>query len=425
MFPRGLARAVAEALADRPVVLVNGARQTGKTTLARHLAATVHPARYVTLDDASVLAAAHGDPAGFVSGLQEPVILDEVQRVPELFPAIKAAVDRDRTAGRFLLTGSADVLLLPRLSESLAGRMEVHTLWPLSQGELEGQPEELVDALFADSLPAPRSPQGGRKPELVDRLVRGGYPEVVGIAADARRQAWFGSYVTTILQRDVRDLANIEGLTMLPRLLRLLASRSTALLNFADLSRSIGIPQTTLKRYMALLEMTFLLQTLPAWFVNIGKRLVKSPKLLLNDTGLAAHLQGLNAERLVGDRVLLGPLLENFVVMELKKQAGWSRRQPQLHHFRTEAGEEVDVVLEDAAGGVVGIEVKAAATVAQMDFKGLRTLAAAAGKRFHRGVVLHTGPEVIPFAADLHALPISTLWRTAAGRSGGPGKPNR
>jgi hypothetical protein len=353
------------------------------------------------------------------------VILDEVQRVPELFPAIKAAVDRDRTAGRFLLTGSADVLLLPRLSESLAGRMEVHTLWPLSQGELEGQPEELVDALFADSLPAPRPPQGGRKPELVDRLVRGGYPEVVGMAAEARRQAWFGSYVTTVLQRDVRDLANIEALTMLPRLLRLLASRSTALLNFADLSRSIGIPQTTLKRYMALLEMTFLLQTLPAWFVNIGKRLVKSPKLLLNDTGLAAHLQGLNAERLVGDRVLLGPLLENFVVMELKKQAGWSRRQPQLHHFRTEAGEEVDVVLEDAAGRVVGIEVKAAATVAQVDFKGLRTLAAAAGKRFHRGVVLHTGPEVIPFAADLHALPISALWRSAAARSGRPGKPNR
>lgn len=412
MYRRNLVPRVREALQDTPVVLLNGARQTGKSTLVRSGMLGTGDARYLTLDEAGVLAAAEADPAGFLAGLAGPVILDEVQRSPGLFPAIKAEVDRDRRPGRFLLTGSANVLLLPRLSESLAGRVEILTLWPLSQGEIEGVEEGFVDAVFsADQLPfleEPDVPLG-----LYDRLLSGGYPEALGRRSEARRRAWFGSYVTTILQRDVRDLSNIEGLTELPRLLSLLAARSASLVNYAELSRSASMPQSTLKRYVPLLETTFLIRTLPAWSSNLGKRLVRSPKLLLCDTGLISNLQGLNAERLESDPVLVGPLLENFVAMELQKQSAWSATQPRIFHFRTQTGQEVDMILEDAAGRIVGVEVKASATVGARDFRGLRALAEASGDRFRRGVVLYTGRTAVPFGENLHALPVSSLWGLA------------
>jgi predicted AAA+ superfamily ATPase len=411
MYGRHIAPLVREALRDTPVVLLNGARQSGKSTLVRSRMLENRDARYLTLDEAGVLAAAEADPAGFLAGLEGPVILDEVQRSPGLFPAIKAEVDRNRRPGRFLLTGSANVLLLPHLSESLAGRMEIQTLWPLSQGEIEGVEEGFVDAVFsADPLLLPEEPDGNSG--LYERLLRGGYPEVVGRSSEARRRAWFGSYVTTILQRDVRDLSNIEGLTDLPRLLSLMAARSASLVNYAELSRSASMPQSTLKRYVSLLEVTFLIKILPAWSSNLGKRLVRSPKLLMCDTGLISSLQGLNAERLASDPVLVGPLLENFVAIELQKQATWSATQPRLFHFRTQTGQEVDVVLEDASGQVVGVEVKASATVGARDFKGLRALAEASGNRFRRGVVLYTGKTAVPFGESLHALPVSSLWET-------------
>ena len=416
MIRRNISTALQEALGDNPVVLLHGARQTGKSTLAQWLASGEHPARYLTLDDAAVLAAARGDPAGFIAGLEGPVVLDEIQRAPDLFLAIKAAVDRDRGPGRFLLTGSANVMLLPQLSESLAGRMEVLTLWPLSQGEIEGVKEGFIDAVFSDSLPVKIKNQENLS-ELIARLLRGGYPVVHGRISEARQKAWFGSYVTTILQRDVRDLANIEGITALPRLLSLLAARATSLLNLSELSRSIAMPQTTLKRYLALLEATFLIQTRPAWSSNLGKRLVKAPKLVLCDTGLMSHLLGSSKKQLTADTNLLGPLMENFVVMELQKQAAWSQVQPRLFHFRTQTGQEVDLVLEDSAGHVVGIEVKVAATVSTQDFKGLRALAELTGRRFHRGVVLYTGTESVPFGPRLHALPVSALWNTGARKS--------
>ena len=413
MYRRNIAPLLREALQDTPVVLLNGARQTGKSTLVGSGELGDYNARYLTLDEAGVLAAAEADPAGFLSGLEGPVILDEVQRSPGLFPAIKMEVDRDRRPGRFLLTGSANVLLLPRLSESLAGRMEIMTLWPLSQGEIEGVKEGFVDAVFSgDPLPIGDDPGG--TPNLHERLLRGGYPEVLSRRSESRRRAWFDSHITTILQRDVRDLSNIEGLTQLPRLLSLLAARSASLVNYAELSRSASMPQSTLKRYVSLLEATFLVRTLPAWSSNLSKRLVRSPKLLLCDTGLISAMQGLNAERLASDPVLMGPLLENFVAMELRKQSAWSQTQPRIFHFRTQAGQEVDLVMENAAGRIVGVEVKSSATVGSRDFRGLRALAEASGDRFLCGIVLYTGKTAVPFGDNLHALPVSSLWNTIA-----------
>lgn len=409
MRRRHLQPSLLRALADTPVVLVNGARQVGKTTLVRALSGR----RYLNLDDATVLAAARSDPGGFLAGLTGPVTLDEVQKAPELFPAMKAAVDRARRPGRFLLTGSTDVLLLPRLSESLAGRMEVLSLWPFSQGELAGGREGFVDALFARRLPDVSRGDLSRR-HLVERVLRGGYPEVQRRAASTRRAAWFGSYLTALIQRDIRDLANIDGVTVLPRLLGLLAARSSGTLNVADLSRDAAIAQTTLTRYLGLLTATFLVKTVPAWAANLGKRLVKSPRIHLSDTGLACHLLGMSPARLVREPQHLGPLLESFVTTELLKQIPWSRARPNLFHFRTHTGQEVDLLLEDAGGRVVGIEVKAAATVRAEDFRGLRVLEEATGRRFVRGVVLYGGAEPVSFGPQLVALPLETLWRLRA-----------
>lgn len=396
-----------EALQDTPVVLLNGARQTGKSTLARQVTET-NGAAYFTFDDATTLAAASSDPVGFIRGLPERVIFDEVQRVPELFLAIKAAVDHDRSPGRFLLTGSTNVLTLPRIADSLAGRMEILTLWPLSQGELSGTMARFIDTLFDPEASLPSVPVGEQ--DLTERLITGGYPEVVERPRAARRRAWFEAYITTILQRDVQDLANIEGLNDLPRLLRLLAARTSTLLNYAALARDGSLPQSTLKRYLALLEATFLVHTLPAWSANLGKRLVKSPKLFLVDSGLTGHLVGVDAKRLATDRKLLGQLLESFVVTELHKQRAWSETRPTLYHFRTHSGLEVDVVLETADGRLVGLEVKAATTVRSNDFQGLKALQESFPERFCRGVVLHFGEQAVPFGDKLWAVPLGSLW---------------
>ena len=409
MIQRHITTNLLAALADTPVVLLNGARQTGKSTLVQSLLKGPHPARYFTLDDVSVLAAARNDPVGFLASQKGAVVIDEVQRAPELFMAIKTEVDRDRRPGRFLLTGSTNVMLLPTLSDSLAGRMEVLTLWPFSQGELAGRFETFVDSVFANA-PLAYTPPTEAREGFFGRIIRGGYPEAVSRMADSRRRAWFGSYLTTILHRDVRDLANIEGLTVMPQLLALLATRATNLLNYAEISRTAAIPQSTLKRYMTLLEATYLIRHFPSWSGNLGKRLVKTAKLIMSDTGLMANQLGVNTERMLTD-VIRGPLLENFVAMELCKQVAWSQTIPRLFHYRTPAGHEVDVVLEDAAGRVVGVEVKASSRVTSADFAGLRHLAEVTGKRFVRGVVLYTGGQDIPFAKNLSALPIDSLWR--------------
>ncbi len=368
--------------------------------------------RYLTLDDPTVLAAAVADAAGFLSGLSGPVVLDEVQRAPNLFIAIKEAVDRERTPGRFLLTGSANVLLVPTISESLAGRVELITLWPLSQGELEGRSDSFIDAVFAGDLASLQMHAVKKNAmPLTERIVRGGYPEPITRPAGARRAAWYASYLTTILQRDIRDLSNIEGLSDLPRLLGLIASRTSGLLNFSDLARSLSMPQSSLKRYFALLEATFLVVTIPAWSSNHGLRLAKAPKVMLGDTVMACHLMGMDEARLKDDGSAGGALLETFVAMELAKQIGWSAARPKLYHFRTATGREVDLVLEDPAGRIVGIEVKSASSVNSRNFAGLRALWEATGSKFVRGIVLLCGPQTVAFEGNLAAVPISTVWQ--------------
>jgi predicted AAA+ superfamily ATPase len=410
MIHRHITPHLLQALTDTPVVLINGARQTGKSTLVKSLELPQKDHQYLTFDDPGILAAAKRDPNGFIAGLDRWVTLDEVQHVPELFPAIKMAVDRKRESGRFLLTGSANVLLLPKLSESLAGRMEVLTLWPFSQGEMAQIQEDFIDTIFAKQVAwSPTGLPRLQRNEIFEKVRAGGYPLVVE-RQEGRRKAWFQSYLMTILQRDVRDLSAIADLTAVPRLLAVVAIRVGNLLNFADLSRNLALNQTTLKRYFALLETTFLVHLLQPWSVNLGQRVIHTPKVYVNDTGLLAHLLGLTLDRLESDAGLAGGALENFVLMELRKQATWSETQPNFFFWRTAAGQEVDIVLEDSAGRVVGVEVKASSTLGDRDVRGLESLAKAVGKRWIRGVVLYTGTEVIPFAPNLHGLPLASLW---------------
>lgn len=408
MYKRHLSSLLEDALADTPVVLLNGARQTGKSTLADSLSGQGR--RYFTLDDHVTLAAVKSDPAGFIAGLGGPVTLDEVQRAPEIFLAIKAAVDRNRQPGAFLLTGSANVLLLPGIADSLAGRMEILSLWPLSSAEMADQPSfNLADWLFDGPMNV-LSIQPCDREDLIGKLVAGGFPEAVSRSAPRRRDAWFDSYLQAIMQRDVRDLANLEQITEVPHLLQLLAVRSATLLNFAEISRSSKLPQTTLKRYFSLLETLFLVCRVQAWERNPGKRLVKAPKIFLPDSGLLVHLTGASAESLAAGAGLPGALIETFVLSELLKHLAFSERRLTLWHYRTQTNIEVDFILEDRLGKLTGIEVKASSTVDGKDFKGLRHLKETESQAFQRGIVLYSGREIVPFGADLFAVPLSMWW---------------
>lgn len=403
MLPRFIQNFAQEALTDSPVVLINGARQTGKSTLAQMLRPE---RRYLTLDDPAVLAAVQADPFGFIASQSGTLCLDEVQRAPEIFLAIKAEVDKNRTPGRFLLTGSANVLLLPQMADSLAGRMEIIELWPLAQREIGRHPadviEQLFDADFADSYAFDRH-------DFIQCLLKGGYPEAQTRSSERRREAWFDSYLATILQRDVRDLANIDGLRELPNLMQLLATRSASLLNIAELSRSSGIAQSTLKRYLTLLETLFLLRQVPAWASNLGKRLQKSPKVFVSDYGMCAHLQGWSLGSIETGQGLPGDLVESFVHAELAKHQTWAKQRTQLMHYRTSTGVEVDFVLENRRKQLVGIEVKAAKTLSSKDFNGLRHLRDTAPDKFKRGIVFYTGQQTVHFDEQLTALPLGFL----------------
>jgi len=410
LYPRFARHCLEEALSDTPVVLVHGPRQSGKTTLVR-MVGDAAGYEYITFDDDVQLAAAKSDPVGFVASLSDKTVLDEVQRAPGLFLALKSAVDRDRRPGRFILTGSANVLLVPQLADSLAGRIEILRLHPLAQGELARGESRFLNALFVGQFHNQQFKRRG--PEHAERITSGGYPAALSRSTSRRRTAWYRDYIETLVQRDVRGMARISALDALPRLLELAAGQTAHLVNIAELASAFQMSWPTIRDYVTLLERIFLLEHLPSWHSNRLSRLVKRPKLHLTDTGLAASLLGVDADSLVKDRALFGQLLETFVFQELRRQASWNERRFKFYHFRRKNIAEVDIVLESDAGKIAGVEVKAAATVTAADFRGLKKLKEAAGARFVCGVVAYDGESLVGFGENLYAIPIHALWETA------------
>ncbi|MFM9973786.1 MAG: ATP-binding protein [Beijerinckiaceae bacterium] len=406
LVPRRTRVFVETALQDTRVVLIAGPRQAGKTTLARQCAG---PDRlYLTLDDTAALRAAKNDPVSFVRGIDK-VVIDEVQRAPELILAIKESVDLDQRPGRFLLTGSANLSTIPAVADSLAGRMEVIQLLPLAQSEIRQTPGGFLDWLF-NGAGVGRATEPVFGADLAEAVLRGGYPEALRRKTPARRQAWFDAYISLVLDRDVRDIANLDQLDRMPQLVRVLAEHDGQLVNYSSIGGALGMSHVTTRRYVGILERLFLTRAVMPWSTNQLSRLIKTPKVHFLDTGLLAALRGTDADQIREDRTRFGPLLESFVVSEVLKLMSWSDQKYRMTHFRTREGEEVDLVIEDRRGRIAGIEVKASASLRPKDLNGLRKLHEAAGNKFVRGLVLHDHDRVTPFGEKLSAGPVSLLW---------------
>jgi predicted AAA+ superfamily ATPase len=405
LYPRLLEPRVIEAMADTPVVLVTGPRQAGKTTLVLRMAE--QGIRYLTLDDELTLLAAKEDPVGMIRSLDRAVI-DEIQRAPELLLAIKKTVDEDRRPGRFLLTGSANLMILPTVADSLAGRMETLTLLPLSQCEMRRSAVNWLDSVFTGEFPKVSIPVVGE--ELVEVVLAGGYPEAVSRPTVRRRTAWSRQYLDAIIQRDVRDVAGIDKLDQLPRFLRALAHVSGQMCNYSQLGGQVGLDHKTAARYIGVFEQMYLLKRVEVWAGNRLKRLVKTPKVQFVDSGLLSTLAGVTPVLSRQDRSRFGNVLETFVFGELLKNTTTSEGYYQLLYYRDHDQFEVDFVIEDSTGQLVGVEVKAAATVKKSDLLGLKRLAGVAGKQFKQGVILYDGTETLPLGDKCWAVPISTLW---------------
>lgn len=396
---------VTEAMADTPVVLLAGPRQAGKTTLVRQMAE--QGMRYLTLDDELTLLAARADPVGMIRSLDRAVI-DEIQRAPQLLLAIKKTVDEDRRPGRFLLTGSANLMALPTVADSLAGRTETLTLLPLSQSELNASTTNWIDRAFAGQLPEVSAPVQGD--DLIEIVLRGGYPEAVARPTARRRSAWARQYINAIIQRDVRDVADIDKIDQLPRFLNALAQVAGQMCNYTQLGGQVGLDSKTAARYAGVFEQMYLLKRVDVWSRNRLSRVVKTPKLQFIDSGLLAMLMGLTPALIQQDRSRFGHVLETFVYGELLKHATTADGDCQLLYYRDHDQYEVDAVIEHAAGGLIGVEVKASATVTERDLRGLKRLASLAGDQFKLGVILYDGTQTLPLGDQLWAAPIATLW---------------
>ena len=391
------------------VLMLIGARQTGKSTEVKKIVKSLG-LQYRTFDNAQELGAAAADPQGYILGIDKPVVIDEVQRLPEVFLPIKLDVDEMTDKGRYLLTGSANVMNLPKIADSLAGRIGVIRMFPLAQAEIEESNTNFIDKIFAEEFTYKRYEEETRS-RLIERIITGGYPEPLHLIG-RDRQDWFDSYVTTMIQRDIRDITNIEGIVEIPKVLHLLASRTATLLNTASISRGLDMPTTTLRRYLSLLESIFLIDMLPAWKANLGKRLIKSPKCSLTDTGLICSLLGIEQGYFERNATFLGQLLESFVLMELRKLASWSETTSNISffHYRTTSNIEVDIVMEIGLRQLVGVEVKLSQSVSKKDFVGLENLRDSVDN-FHRGIVLYNGTDVYPYGDRLYAVPIQALWQ--------------
>lgn len=417
--PHGLiARHVADrlqvALQDTPAVLINGPRQCGKTTLVQQFAQGMS---YITLDDPGMLSAAQQDPVGLLRQIDRAVI-DEVQRAPQLLLALKMSIDQDRRPGRFLLTGSANILALPQIADSLAGRMEVHTLMPLSQAELQGRPNDFLQRAQGQSwpvshpswvYPAVMDAKNELHAGAIGNALAGGYPEMRLRPSVTRRQAWAKAYIQTVVERDVQDIAQVEHLSQIPYLLDIAAAHCGQLFNASQIGGQLMLDTRTLDKYLGVLEKLFLVQRLPAWGRNELNRLIKTPKLHFLDAGLQATLTRLTPDMLITHRERWGATLETWVYAELRKALALSDEAWYLSHYRDKDQVEVDFVLENPQRQLIGIEVKAAATVQVQDFKGLRKLQAQTGADFLTGIVLYDGAHALPFGPGLWAVPLAAL----------------
>jgi uncharacterized protein len=344
-------------------------------------------------------------------GTTEIMVIDEIQRVPELLLPIKVSVDRDPRPGRYLLTGSARVLGLRALPDTLVGRMETIELWPLSQGEIDNAPDAFVDSVFARGADV-RHKSDITRAGYAARIVHGGFPEAVARTDPRRLHRFHSGYVSDMINRDVVQLAGIERKAELEAIIQLLAARNGQILNVSSLGAAVGLPRTTVARYLGLLEEIFMIKRIPAWSRNMGTRAIRAPKVAFVDSGIAADLIGADARSLIRPVSPLGPLLEGFVLMEIARQLTWSEYAVDMFHYRTKDGVEVDAVLRSRQGHIVGVEVKAATTVGSDDFRGLRHLASVVGDDFIAGVVLHTGTETLPFGPKMRAMPVSSLWES-------------
>ena len=405
MYQRFARNRIQDALIDTRVVLIAGPRQAGKTTLARDIAAKDMP--HFSLDDASVLSAAVNDPVGFVRGL-ERVVIDEIQRAPKLLLAIKSEVDQNPQPGRFLLTGSANLMTIPTVADSLAGRMEVIKLLPLSRSEIAGVQSNFLDDAFAGKSPQAHTIVVGD--DLIEAVLSGGYPEAISRLKWNRKQDWHHEYIDAIVQRDVREVAQIERFFIMPKLLNVLAQHSGQLVNYTSIGASLDLNHVTTAKYLNVLESLYLVQSVQPWFTNQLKRLTKSPKLHFLDAGLLSSLCGITPDTLMRDKTRFGAILETFVFSELQKISTWSEQRYRFSHFRDHYKNEVDIVVENARGDVIGIEIKSSATVNEGDFTGLKKLQAACGDRFIHGYVLYDHAQSVPFAEKLSAAPLSCLW---------------
>lgn len=406
LYPRTIESRIAEALQDTPVVLLAGPRQAGKTTLVRKIAVQ-QGLRYQTMDDELSLLSAREDPVGMIRSMDRAVI-DEIQRAPQLLLAIKKSVDEDRRPGRFLLTGSAKLMALPTVADSLAGRMETLSLLPLSQSEIESRSANWIDSAFAGRILM--TGQAALGSDLVDRVLRGGYPEAISRPSSRRRVAWARQYIDAIIQRDVRELAAIEKLDQLPRFLRALAQTAGQMCNYSQLGAQVGLDGKTASRYAVVLEQMYLLKRINVWARNRLNRVIKTPKLQFIDSGLLAALLDLGAEEVQQNRARFGKVLETFVFAELLKHTTTADDDYELMYYRDADKFEVDVIIENTVGQLVGVEIKASATVKQSDLRGLKKFAGLAGGQFKMGVLLYDGTETMPLGDGIWAAPLSSLW---------------
>jgi len=420
VVPRLLQPRIEEALDHFRAVVLHGARQCGKSTLAR-LVAAERGGTYASLDNDAVRQAALDDPRGFLLNQAHPLVVDEIQLGGDrVVRALKQLVDADPAPGRFLLTGSTNFLTVPTISETLAGRVQLLRLWPLSQAEIAGTSPEGVGTWFRDTE-APSTPTRPAAPTMLSRrdylelACRGGYPEVLALPPHLRRD-WFDSYARTVVERDVLALGDLRRRDLLPTVLEWIAANTAREVNVQAAAGRIGLDRATLNSYLAWMETVFLVHRLPGWSRNPSARAVRRPKLHMTDTGLAAGLLGLEADALNAPTApATGPLLETFVVNEIARGLAVSAERLRLHHYRDHRGQEVDLVIERPDGAVVAAEIKATGSPSAVQLRHVAHLRdrldETAPGAFRAGVLLHTGEEELTVGDRLHLRSISALWR--------------